>query len=148
MFAKIFNNNRTALLLRVLTCSLAVQPVFRGKNQLSWKWNERGWPSESNRNKTSQSMAFLVGRAHYASAAINVSIQNSEGKLCPGLSCPSPPAHTNPSPQFHCCVPCWIGIPTTNPQSCELGKRYHHFILGETHKSSVFSERQSYFCAS
>lgn len=93
-------------------------------------------------------MAFLVGRAHYASAAINVSIQNSEGKLCPGLSCPSPPAHTNPSPQFHCCVPCWIGIPTTNPQSCELGKRYHHFILGETHKSSVFSERQSYFCAS
>lgn len=45
-------------------------------------------------------MAFLVGRAHYASVAINVLIQNSEGKLCPGLSCPSPPTHTNPSPSF------------------------------------------------
>lgn len=52
-----------------------------------------------------------------------------------------------PFPPLLWLAPCWIGIPTTNPQSCELGERCHHFILGETHKSSVFSERQSYFCA-
>lgn len=43
-------------------------------------------------------MAFLVGRAHYASGAVNVSIQNSEGKLCSGLSCPSLPAPHKPFP--------------------------------------------------
>lgn len=26
--------------------------------------------------------------------------------------------------------PNWIGIPTTNPQSCQLGERCPHFILG------------------
>lgn len=27
-------------------------------------------------------------------------------------------------------APDWIGIPATNPPSCELGERCHHFILG------------------
>lgn len=66
------------------------------------------------------------------------------------VSAVSPLPPTQSSPHHHpvsLCVSYWIGIPTTNPQSRELGERCHHFILGETHKSSVFSERQSYFCA-
>lgn len=60
-----------------------------------------------------------------------------------------PPSHPHkPFPPDSLHASSWIGIPTTNLQSCELGERCHHFILGEAHKSSVFSEWQSYFCAS
>ena len=68
------------------------------------------------------------------------------------LSPTHPPTH--PPTQALPLAPYWIGIPTTNPPSCELGKRCHRFILwgggegaGGAHKSSVFSERQSDFCA-
>ena len=147
IFAKIFNNNRTAFwLLRVLTCSLAVQPVFRGKNQLSWKWNERGWPSESNRNKTSQSMAFLVGRAHYASAAINVSIQNSEGKLCPGLSCPCPPAHTSPSPPVSLLRPLLDWNSSHKPTELWTGKKITPFHSRGNTQICVFRTTILFLC--
>lgn len=49
----------------------------RGRNQLFHECNERIQSSENNMNKTSPSMAFLVGVPHYAEMAVNVLIENS-----------------------------------------------------------------------
>lgn len=50
-------------------------------------------------------------------------------QLCQ-LALPSYPHKPSPHPPISLHAPKWIGIPTTNPQSCELGERCYHFILG------------------
>lgn len=66
MSAKVLNKN-SLLIIKVSHpipgCIVHIRQG-RGRNQLFQECNERIQPSESNTNKTSQSMAFLVGVPH------------------------------------------------------------------------------------
>lgn len=74
------------------------------------------------------------------------------GKLCLGLSCvscPSPPTHISlpRTPQFHCMLLNGLEFQPQTHRAVNWEKDATISFWGETHKSSVFSERQSYFCA-